>query len=170
MTGPAHMSDPVLDSDEALAAFMQGFFDGTFPGKEWHHREHVIMAGWHLLRFSEAETIERTSEAIKRYNLSQGGQNTDSSGYHHTLTVLWVRIAGHALAQQPMGLGERERLRLLADEYSAKTRLYQEYYSYDVVKSTAARLNWVEPDLRRLPEISGEPAQISENRGASPPV
>ena len=169
MTG-ARMADPVLGSEESLAAFMEGFFNGTFPGKDWHHREHVIMAGWYLLRYSEAETIERASEAIKRYNISQGGQNTDSSGYHHTLTVLWVRIMGHALARQPAGLGECERLRLLADEYSTQTRLYQEYYSFDVVKSTAARLSWVEPDLRRLPEISGGPAQISENREASPPV
>ena len=145
------IDDPILGSNAALNAFINAFLDSTFPGELWHHREHIIMAGWHLLRYSEAETIERIREAIKRYRIARGGTNDDTSGYHETLTIFWIRLSGHGLAQQPAGLDDRQRLRLLADEYGPRTRLYLEYYSFDVLASTPARLSWMEPDLQPLP-------------------
>jgi hypothetical protein len=143
--------DPILGSEAALDAFIAAFLAGTFPGELWHHREHIIMGGWHLLRYSEAETIERIREAIKRYRIARGGVNDDTSGYHETLTLFWIRLSAAALAQQPTGLSERQRLKLLADDLGAQTQLFAEYYSFDVLNSTPARLNWVEPDLRPLP-------------------
>ena len=74
------MIDPILQSEAALTAFIDAFLAGTFPGDLWHHREHIIMAGWHLLRYPEAETIERIREAIKRYRIARGGENDDTSG------------------------------------------------------------------------------------------
>jgi hypothetical protein len=143
--------DPILKSDTALDAFITAFLDSSFPGDLWHHREHIIMAGWHLLRYSEAETIGRIREAIKRYRIARGGVNDETSGYHETLTLFWIRLSAAGLAQQPAGLDERQRLKQIADNLGSQTRLYTEYYSFDVPNSTPARLNWVEPDLRALP-------------------
>jgi hypothetical protein len=140
-----------LQSDAALEAFIAAFLAGTFPGDKWHHREHIIMAGWHLLRYPEAETIERLRVAIKNYRLARGGANDETSGYHETLTLFWIRLTAHGLAQQPEGLPERERLRRLADELGPQTQLHREYYSYDVPNSTPARLAWLAPDLKALP-------------------
>ena len=136
---------------------MQSFFNGTFPGKAWHHREHIIMAAWHLLRYPEAECLERIRTEIKRYNVSQGGVNSDTSGYHETLTQFWLRLTADALAQQPKHWDELERLRLVADQYGSQARLYLDYYGFDVVGSTAARKNWIDPDLQPLPRSPGFP-------------
>jgi hypothetical protein len=145
-------TDPILHSDAALQAFIDAFLDTSFPGELWHHREHIIMAGWHLLRHPEAETMDRVRESIKRYALARGGKNDDTSGYHETLTRFWIRLSADGLAQQPADMPERERLKQIADQLGPQTKLYTDYYGFDVVNSTPARRGWIEPDLKALPK------------------
>ena len=150
---PRPINESLLASPASLESFIAAFLDCTFPGNLWHHREHIIMAGWHLLRYSEAETIAQTREAIKRYRLARGGANDATSGYHETLTVFWIRLTGVALARHSDTTDEVTRLCAVADELGPKTRLYFDYYSYDVLNSTPARLQWMEPDLKPLPAL-----------------
>jgi hypothetical protein len=142
--------DP-LANPAALDAFIASFLDGTFPAAEWHHREHVIMAGWHLLRYTADEATPLIRERIRSYNEASGGANTAATGYHETLTIFWIRVLVARLSELD-GLEPLEKIRALAGEFGSSAGLFKEYYSFDVVKSTEARLAWVEPDLRRLPE------------------
>lgn len=144
------MSAGILDSEATLAAFIQAFLDGALPAADFHHREHVVMAGWHLLRSPAEEALTNVRSAVSRYLAAQGVQSTDTSGYHETLTVFWMRVLDRALRTQPAGLTERERLAALADQFGRRTHLYRDYYSFDVMKSTDARQGWIEPDLRPL--------------------
>jgi hypothetical protein len=144
------MSHDPLQSPAALEEFIQSFRDGTFPAERWHHREHVIMAAWHLLKHSVDEATPLIRERIKRYNEASGGQNTAASGYHETLTIFWIRILAHRLGELD-GLGPFEKIQALANEFGNRGGLFREYYSFDVAKSTEARVDWIEPDLAALP-------------------
>lgn len=42
---------------------------------------------WYAQQFSEEEALAKLTDAIKNYNISVGTENTDTSGYHETLTV-----------------------------------------------------------------------------------
>lgn len=142
--------DP-LDSTETLQRFIGEFEAGTYPIDKWKHREHVIMASWYLLKLTTHEATPTIRAGIQRYNVSQGGQNTSTSGYHETLTILWIHILASAL-QSAKG-DVLTRVRAMAAEFGMKAGLYHDYYSYDVLESVEARYQWMEPDLKPLPEL-----------------
>jgi hypothetical protein len=145
------MSYDPLDSHESLRQFIGEFEAGTYPIDKWKHREHVIMASWYLMHLTTHEATPTIRAGIQRYNVSQGGQNTATSGYHETLTILWIHILAKAL-QSATG-DVLTRVRAMASEFGMKAGLYREYYSFDVLKDVEARYQWMEPDLQPLPDL-----------------
>ena len=89
-------------------------------------------------------------QRIQSYNLAVGGANTATSGYHETLTRFWLRIVVAHLREAP-DLSPWQAARRAVAEFGEKRALHADYYSGDVVKDSAARLGWREPDLRPLP-------------------
>jgi len=145
------MSYDPLESQETLERFIADFEAGAYPLASWKHREHVIMASWYLMRLTAHEATPTIRAGIQRYNLAQGNQNTATSGYHETLTIFWIHILAHAL-QSAQG-SVLTRVRAMAVEFGSKALLYRDYYSFDVVNSVEARYQWMEPDLKTLPEF-----------------
>ncbi len=100
---------------------------------------------------TRSTTTRRRHSAIMRpgirtFNESIGGQNTATSGYHETITRLWVMaIAAHLRAircQEPVGglvFGRRAVRR-------TRESCCRQCYSFDVVADTRARAEWVPPD------------------------
>ena len=127
-----------------------GFLDLALPKREWTHEAHFRVGLWHLLRFSEADSLERLRSGIRRYNEATGVANTETSGYHETMTRFYVAMIANFL-----DANDRSRdIEELADELIAACgdkRLPFAYYSEQRLLSTEARLGWVEPDLRPLP-------------------
>jgi hypothetical protein len=133
----------VLASEEALSAFVIAFENGTFPGAEFRHGEHLAIAVCYLLE-NAANAAERTRTNIRRFNVAQGGKNTDDAGYHETLTLFWLALVQ---ANLPAGVPRLTAVGAIVDMFAARRDLFREYYSFDVVKSKEARLSWVCPDL-----------------------
>jgi hypothetical protein len=136
-----------MSDDEALRAFE----DGSFPKDQWNHAAHLRMAGCYLLKHPPEEALGCMRDGVRRYNESVGGQNTEASGYHETLTCFWMAVAGAFLAGLPESEPPGERIRALVDRFGSRRDLFREYYSFDVVQSREARLGWVAPDLKPLP-------------------
>lgn len=145
------MTHDPLSSAEALASFLRGFEDGTWPVKEWTHRSHVIMAACYLTALNEADATSVIRENIRGYNLAQGGQNTDTSGYHETLTIFWIRVIDRFLRSLPPALSRLDKIRAAAGEFGGRSRLFEDFWTFDVVKSVEARRTWIAPDRLPLP-------------------
>jgi MobA/MobL family len=87
---------------------------------------------------------------IRGYNEATGVPNTDTGGYHETITLGSLRAARAWLVSRP-GVALHEALReLLASDYGRPDWLLA-YWSKPVLFSAAARKAWVEPDLQQLP-------------------
>ncbi len=142
---PEHLATP-----EALARFLQAFEDGTLDKYEWTHGAHVAAAAWYLHGSSYDAVLPLMRHRIQSFNLSVGGQNTPTSGYHETLTRFWLRIVDHLLHTQKPSTS-LAAAQLAVANYGEARALHNEYYSGDVVKDTAARLGWRSPDLKSLP-------------------
>jgi hypothetical protein len=132
---------------------VEAFLSCTLPKEEWTHQAHLRVALWHLLRYSPSESIEKLRRRIKQYNVACGIENTDSQGYHETITQFYVWLINRFIQQadgsQPIdSLGDE-----LIDSYGDKM-LPLTYYSHDRLMSKSARLEWVEPDLIPLTECS----------------
>ncbi len=87
---------------------------------------------------------------IRAYNEAIGGANTDTSGYHETITRASIKAARAFL-----GEAGREPLfsicnALMRSRFGDPDWLL-EYWTRARLFSVEARRMWVEPDLRQLP-------------------
>jgi hypothetical protein len=126
-----------------IVDLVRGFENGTWPVKEWTHAHHLILAASYVLDGDDA--LERLRVGIPRYNVSQGGANTEDSGYHETLTCFWYRIIRGFIDQLPAGLSRAQVVQSVVDEYAPQRDLFRRYYDFDVVKSREARAVWIPP-------------------------
>lgn len=141
----------MMPANEAgLDAFLAAFEQGTYPGEKWNHAAHLAMAAGYLTRMSAAEAIPFLRERIAAYNVSQGGQNTDTSGYHESLTVFWVKLVAAHLAGLDPAMSRVDKVRSTVETFAPVRDIFRGYWSFDVVKSVEARRQWVPPDLRPL--------------------
>ncbi len=132
-----------LESESALAAFLAAFSATTLPKEQWTHAAHVtVAAAW--IHENSATALDRLRPAIREYNAATGGLNTETSGYHETLTRFWVLRITETLPQEKSRL---EAVRDAVARYGPQSGLFRRYYSFDVVNSVDARREWIAPDL-----------------------
>lgn len=110
---------------------------------------HFAAAVW-LLRRPDMNAMRDMPRLIRAYNEATGVPNTDSSGYHETITLGSLRAARAWLADRPDKELHEALQELLASEYGRRDWPL-EYWSKQVLFSAAARRGWVEPDLKPLP-------------------
>jgi hypothetical protein len=147
---PEHLVTP-----EALDLFLRGFEDRTLPKSEWTHGAHVAAAACYLFDSDFAAlavVLPLMRTRISAYNLAVGGANTPTSGYHETLTRFWLILVADLLRRQPVESKLAAARKALA-AFGEQRSLHARYYSGDLVKDSAARHSWREPDLLPLPQI-----------------
>lgn len=128
----------------------EGMLARSLPKDEWTHEAHLSTCLWLVDERLDFLPERDLPGAIRAFNESVGGQNTDSSGYHETLTQLYIRgVRGFAARCAETGLLERVNA-LLASEIAPRDWPLR-FYSREVLFSVAARRGWVEPDLADLP-------------------
>jgi hypothetical protein len=126
-----------------------GVLHRTLPKPAWTHAAHFAAAFW-ILRQPEMNAMRDMPGLIRAYNEATGVANTDTGGYHETITLASLRAATAWIER-----GRTRRLHellneLLASEYGRSDWLFA-YWSKACLFSAAARRNWIEPDLRPLP-------------------
>ena len=137
-------------SDEEVLAVARGLKDRTLPKPAWTHAAHFA-AALSLLNDHSLEVVTRDfPELIRLYNEAIGVANTDSSGYHETITLASIRAAAWFLAKDPNRC-LFETCNLLMASPLGKSDWLLAYYSRELLFSVEARRRWMDPDLQRLP-------------------
>jgi len=137
-------------SDDEIETIGRGLLDRTLPKTMWTHAAHFAATLWLLQCRPDVELSREMPGIIRGYNEATGGANTDTSGYHETITQASIRAARAFLSdglRRPLfvtcnalmqsRLGEPEWLL----EYWTRSRLF----------SVEARRAWIEPDIKELP-------------------
>ena len=132
-----------LSSANELERFVAAWQARTLPKKEWTHVAHVTVAAYHVIQYRET-ALERVRTGIIRYNEAVGTANTDSSGYHETLTCFWIGLVEKLVERISDPL---TGARYAVETFGAQRDLFRRYYSFDVVGDTTARRAWIAPDL-----------------------
>jgi len=121
----------------------------TLPKCEWTHAAHFAAAMW-VLTHPNLVAERDMPAVIRSYNEATGTRNTDTTGYHETITQASIRAA-RAFLSKRTDSGRAEALcELLASPFGRSDWLLA-YYTRDRLFSVAARCGWVEPDLFPLP-------------------
>lgn len=132
--------------DDAIRRTGEGFLACTLPKAEWTHEAHIATTCWLILERPDIHPERDLPDLIRRYNVSTGGVNDATQGYHETITQLFIRTLRVALAQGGEGtLTDRINVILQAPEGSRDWPL--RFYSRGLLFSPEARLGRVEPDL-----------------------
>jgi hypothetical protein len=137
--------------DAAIARIGRSMLDLTLPKPEWTHAAHFACALWLMRRRPDLELSERMPGFIRAYNEAVGGRNTDTEGYHETITQASLRAARTVLNAH----GPTAPLHAVLDALMA-TRLGDRdwmlaYWTRERLFSVEARRGWIEPDLGPMP-------------------
>lgn len=133
--------------ETAASALCSEFRRHSLPRAEWTHRAHLVVCWVTLQTLDERSALRELRSAISSYNVATGTENSDSSGYHETLTRYYVAAVA-SLATDGLDAV------LSADvcSRSAPAR----HWSRELLFSPQARLSWIEPDLQPLPWASDD--------------
>lgn len=121
----------------------------SLPKSQWTHAAHFAAAVW-LLRRPDIDAMREMPGLIRAYNEACGVPNTDTGGYHETITLGSLRAAKAWLADRSDTPLHEALEELLASEYGHPDWLLA-YWSKPLLFSVTARRTWIEPDLKPLP-------------------
>jgi hypothetical protein len=127
----------------------RALIDRTLPKAEWTHHAHLRAGLWHVRQHGPFEALDLMRERISAYNVSVGTANTETSGYHETITRFYVVIIDRFLAAADRELDLDTLAEQLIAQYGDR-RLPLHHYSEKRLFSPVARRAWVEPDLRPI--------------------
>ena len=124
------------------------FLDCTLPAQHWTH---------------EIELHRHLPDMIRRYNLSQGNENTDTSGYHATLTHFFIEAITDFNKGLSKDISTFEACKELLMSPLSDRDFPLKFYSKDKLFSVKARKTWVAPDL--VPSPGLEPGWVFPPQG-----
>ncbi len=133
-------------TEQEIDEFIAAFEAGTLPKTRWTHGAHLLTGACYVHALGEAAAIDKMRLCVRRYNEAVGGKNTDTSGYHETITVAWIKLLARLLRESaPI---ERAAFAELAlRRFEADRSIFSRYYDFDLVASVEARRTWVAPTL-----------------------
>jgi hypothetical protein len=137
-------------NDDDIDRLARGVIDGSCPKAEWTHAAHFAVALWVLRHWPDrpAETV--MPDIIRTYNEASGVRNTDTAGYHETITQASIRAARAFLSRHPSSPALHELIDLLMDTPLGGSEWILSHWSRERLFSVEARRSWVEPDLQPL--------------------
>ena len=126
------------------------FLDRSLPKPEWTHAAHFAVTLWLLRHRPAIDLDEKLPDLIRAFNEASGTPNTDSGGYHETITR-----ASLAAVRSRLAVSADAPLHAILDALLASplgdSNWLLEYWSRDRLFSVAARRSWATPDLKPLP-------------------
>lgn len=143
-------------SDDEVLEIGHGLIDRTLPKPAWTHAAHFASALWLLSNRPRIEVAEQMPRLIRAYNEATGVANTDTSGYHATITEASLRAAEDFLfrsRRSPLNPGRPlfEICNALMKSPLGKSDWLLSYWTRPRLFSVEARRAWLDPDIKALP-------------------
>ena len=106
----------------ALDELAARFAAAAIPATEWTHETHLTMGAWHVARFGPDAALERLRAGIRALNAAHGTIDSDTRGYHETITRAYVRLLAAFLRARPRRRGAGGQRRGVAREPARRAR------------------------------------------------
>lgn len=133
-----------LKTDADVRQLVAAFEGCTLDISHWTHRAHLAVGACYARSLPPGEALDTMRTSIQRFN----AVNNNPTGYNETITRLF-------LAKMAFDNYTGSACRSLAEEVQRLTQvctmnwLYR-YYSKSLIHSSAAKSQWVAPDLSPL--------------------
>ena len=129
----------------------EGLLACTLARTEWTHEAHLAATTYLLLRRPDIDLDSELPGIIRRFNESVGGVNSDTEGYHETITRVFLHgvrlFLGEANPREP----QHDLVNELLLSPMGRRDWPLCFYSPELLFSVEARRHFVKPDLAALP-------------------
>jgi len=141
----------LFSSDAEIARIGEGLLARTLPRADWTHEAHLAATTYLLTHRPNVDLDTELPGIIRSYNESVGGVNSDTEGYHETITRVFLHGVRLFLAEA----APKERLHELVNELLGTPMGRRDwplrFYSRERLLSLEARRDFVPPDIAALP-------------------
>ncbi|WP_426259976.1 hypothetical protein [Sphingomonas sp. DC1100-1] len=141
----------MISTDAAIARIALGVIDRTLPKRDWTHAAHFAAALWLYRHRPDLAAPQGMRTLISRYNDATLTANTDSGGYHHTITCASMRAVAHYLERYAPEAPLHRVLTALMASRPGHPEWLLDHWHRATLFSVLARRAWVEPDRQPLP-------------------
>jgi hypothetical protein len=141
----------LFSRDAEIEHLGERFLARVLPKEEWTHEAHLATTTWLLLRRSDVDVDKELPDLIRRYNESVGGVNSDSEGYHETITRMFLHGVRLFLSEADRAEPLHELVNELLLSPMGRRDWPLRFYSRERLLSVEARRGFVPPDLGALP-------------------
>jgi hypothetical protein len=137
-------------SDAEIERIGEGLLARSLPRAVWTHEAHLAATTYLLTRRPDVDIDQELPGIIRRYNETVGGVNSDTEGYHETITRVFLHGVRLFLAEadrdEPLYEVVNELLLAPIGQRDWPLR----FYSRARLFSVEARRNSIAPDLAAL--------------------
>jgi hypothetical protein len=141
----------LFTSDAEIEHLGEGLLARTLAREEWTHEAHLAATTYLLTRRPDIDVDRALPGIIRAFNESVGGVNSDTEGYHETITRVFLHGVRLFLAEAD----PHEPLHELVNELLMSPMGHRDwplrFYSDERLFSVEARRHFVPPDLAALP-------------------
>ena len=138
-------------SDAEIEHLGEHFLARTLSKAQWTHEAHLATTTWLLLDRPDIDVDIELPDLIRRYNESVGGVNSDSEGYHETITRVFLHGVRLFLREADVKEPLHELVNELLLSPMGRRDWPLRFYSPALLFSVEARRNFVPPDVAALP-------------------
>lgn len=138
-------------SDVDVTRVGEGLLARTLPRAEWTHEAHLAATTYLLLRHPEIDLDTELPGIIRRYNEGVGGVNSDSEGYHETITRVFLHGVRLFLSEAERSEPVHELVNELLLSPMGRRDWPLRFYTPARLFSVEARRTFVAPDIAALP-------------------
>ena len=121
------------------------------PRPHWTQEAHLAATTYLLLRRKDIDVDHDLPGIIRCYNESVGGVNSDSEGYHETITRVFLHGVRLFLAEADLAEPIHELVNALLLSPMGRRDWPLRFYSSARLYSAEARRDFIPPDLAALP-------------------
>ena len=141
----------LFTSDVEIEHIGEGLLARTLPRDEWTHEAHLAATTWILLKRPDIDVDKQLAGIIRAYNESVGGVNSDTEGYHETITRVFLRGVRLFLAEADLREPLHELVNQLLLSPMGRRDWPLRFYSPQRLFSVEARRQMIRPDLATIP-------------------
>jgi len=149
------MTTLTFSSESEIHRIGLGVIDLTLPKAEWTHAAHFAAALWLMRYRPDIDAAARMPGMIRAYNEATGVANTDTEGYHETITQASLRAARDWLDGNDPQTPVFVLVNALMTSPLGRSDWLLAHWSRPRLFSVTARRQWVDPDLDPLPYPRG---------------
>jgi hypothetical protein len=137
-------------SDAEVSHIGEGLLARTLPRDEWTHEAHLAATTYLLTRRPDVDLDIELPGIIRRYNESVGGVNSDTEGYHETITRVFLHGVRLFLSKADATSPVHDLVNELLLSPMGRRDWPLRFYSKDLLFSIEARRSFVSPDVAAL--------------------